>query len=77
MGDSPRNLHRDDDKERLARADAIVEERQAQFQQRQHLTSAPPPADSSKAANASTMSTTSTGRATGIRRVPRKGSPRI
>jgi hypothetical protein len=78
MGDPPRNLHRDDDEERLARADAIIEERLARLQQGRHLTAARPPADSGKAPNAAgTVSTISARAVTQFRRAPRKGSPRI
>src|ERR1700675_3474060 len=77
MGDRLRNLHRDDDEERLARADAIVEERQAQIHQAQGLTSAGLPAASGKAPNGNTSSssTTSAAGATGILSMPRKHAP--
>ena len=68
MGDTPRNLHQDDDEERLARADAIVEERQPPFQQGQGKTAARPTVASRKPANDGMTSPAV------VRRVPRKDS---
>jgi hypothetical protein len=74
MGDSPHNLHQDDDEERLARADAIIDERQA-LQQGKHLTSAQPTVDPGDAANAPLLTSTASPKApTDIHRARRKGS---